>query len=232
MERIVTAWKESATLLLISRNLNFWLVSVYTLKQLLRQVVALWPLFLGLVGSLIISHAVFPGIAPVFSTMLLVCIIISIRPSIDRKSGAHYIKQCLKITWIIPVIFVIRYAAAPWMITDIIAPAYCVILALFAFDSSNDPRSWPRIIWRSLFFTFLNLPFILLVSGLFVMIQQAVMSLVNLIGIPMLTVFAGALILLLLQPLLICIITNFYTKKIHDDFDLYFLAQLNSKDAQ
>lgn len=231
MSRILDAWKESASLLVVSRNLPFWMVCVHTLKQLGQEVVARWPLFATIIGALIITRGLGGGTNLVVGSFLLLTIVLAIRPSIERKTYSYYLSMLKKIMWVFPVIVLLRLIAAQSVIADGIVPAYCVLLALFALDGSERAQSFPSIIRRSLLFALLNFPFITAVSGLFLVAQLSMVTIMSILGIRVVSFFGGALILFILRPFLIVITTNYYIKKIHEDFDLYCLGICTKKDA-
>jgi len=231
MLRISTAWKDSALLLHISRALPFWMVSMLTIQQLAGYLIRSWPLVVPLGLLLVMSHIVS------FWSYLLVCslalpvLVIAIRPSIDRKTIPTFFKQEWAIIWTLVPIFLLRWVTYHSPLFGYLAGVYAIVLILFALDSAKQVSAWGRTLWRSMVFSLLNVPFLAAVSVVSWLVSSTLYSIAGWVGLTAGHIAAMIVESFILWPLLICIVTNYYVKKIHDDFDLYFLAILRNKES-
>src|SRR5579872_2618523 len=233
---VLQSWKDSLQLL---KPKNFKLFALVTIKSIMQA----YKIYLQHFGWMILLLSVC-AIAPYFMPsqnyafyniqykhiffytscwlyeLLFLAAIFCTRPSILQKDSTYFIAQFKKIIlfWIFVPIF--SWSSATYY-------GY-IFTVLFFADSEGGPKRFLLSLWNALKMVFYNF-FLMWILG-------AVVYLCGLIGASCLAKFLILqnislypyffllfnLIGALLLPIGVCIYTNLYIKRLHDQFDLYF----------
>ena len=152
--------------------------------------------------------------------LLFLAACFSTRPSILQKDSHYFYVQLKRIVlfWLFMPIF--SWSSAAYY-------GY-IFTVLFFADSEGGPKSFLLSLWNALKMIVFNVPLLLILGGIVYLSGwlgcQCLGWLVLAYNIPLypqvflLCNLLGALLL----PIGVCIYTNIYIKKLHDQFDLYF----------
>jgi len=144
----------------------------------------------------------------------------STRPSILQKDSQYFIAQFKKI-----ILFWIFMPLFSWS-----SAAYYgyIFTVLFFADSEGGPKNFLLSLWNALKMIVFNFPLIMILGGIIYgsgwIGGQYLAQILIARGIPVYPqwfLFVN-LIGALLLPIGVCIYTNIYIKRLHDQFDLYF----------
>ena len=142
---------------------------------------------------------------------------------------------CISLLIMYPVVFLFRQLTVYqyWLINAfLLLPTYVVPLFIapiiayiifFLLDTGQPYRKFFVVIWRALKMAFCNYPFNLIFYAICNII--AVTSRYLFSFIPSYTfhfIASSSLISALILPIPLCFLITFYTKRIHDQFDLYY----------
>lgn len=152
--------------------------------------------------------------------LLFLAACFSTRPSILQKDCAYFRFNLQRI-----ILFWVFMPFLSWSSATYYGYIFTV---LFFADSDGGPKSFLLSLWNSIKMIVFNLPLIVILGGMIYGLGwvggRGLEQLVVGYGLPiypqfflLLNVF-GALLL----PFGVCIYTNIYIKKVHDQFDLYF----------
>jgi hypothetical protein len=158
-------------------------------------------------------------------------IALSVRPSVDKKNCAYmrrYTKKYFVGYLLLQTVFFMLLAIPFCALTSsvccildldlstVYTPHYYLFVVfnifavLFYLDLNHAFITIPQVIWFAIKLGFYNLPFVLIVtagaSGLLCLISY----------LPVMRIMH-----LFIYPLLFCVVTNYYTKKVHDQARLY-----------
>jgi hypothetical protein len=248
MQYLFQSWKESLALFIPKNAKLFILVTIKTILQSYKLIVRdIWWLFVLSTGLDMMYVYFFDArsyfvIIPLFSWFITIfCMYLIIRPSLQRK-GFTYYKEHSK--YFIPFMFLsffvflleISVAGSAWylfggpftslqhtfyLLTALLIPATIVIYAspfqsfmiLFSLDREVNIANTGKSIGRGFKMAWYNYPFCLIVL-LLIMAFSAFMNFI--------TGQFYYLIVHALLPIPLSIWTNFYTKRLHDQFELYY----------
>lgn len=169
----------------------------------------------------------------------IVCLIA--RPSSIEKNYAYFRSHLRPLIYFVPfklVIFAVESVLTPLGGQIFPFSAWPIFFILFFLDSKNDSRSFFASVWSALHMIIFNFPIILCVHGALWLFESIIFFIINLIAIG--TVAHGisnlwnvgvagffyialiyGIIGILLLPIGICTYANIYSKKLHDQSDLY-----------
>lgn len=223
---IFKRWADSLSLLAPS---SFKLFLLVTLKSVLRVYRTLflrwWPLVVISLALIAYNPAWFVlGLKPFFFLFFLLLA----RPSVQSKELAYMLPIALRGVWLLPLFYMMTYILyagylGPWII---VAMPLLIFYSLAVLDSYARPTDVIYAGARAGKMFFYNVPFCLLTASLMYMGMRLVMhpSTVWLVTVffsssDPLAVAQSELVLIM--PLPICFFTNFYTKKIYEQFNVY-----------
>lgn len=233
--RILQSWAESLTIL---KPKNFKLFLLVTLKSIVETYKILFTKFWPVSSALLLAmycllyvhdtianravislYTIFFGF---FSILFLFLIFLMVRPSISQKNW-HYVLRywqhflfffvtCVMIT----LIFMLTKKVPFFNFLLLVGYYGCqasplfVIVTGFLLDSDGSEKSMIYSCWRGLKFCLFNYPFCLF-GFLFFYYSFYVLS-----------SFGVWYVSILLWPLPVCFFINFYVKRLHEQFDVYF----------
>ncbi len=178
------------------------------------------------------------------------CIFLAIRPSIARKTWNYYkvhsyyfipfsLLVCLfffiSLLVLYPVVFIFKqltvyqywainifFLLPTHLVPLFIAP--CVAYTLFfLFDAKKPYIHFLVVLWRALKMAFYNYPFNLIFYAICNVISFAIWYLFSFIHSSTFHFIASSsLMSALAVPLPLCFLITFYTKRLHDQFELYY----------
>ena len=233
---LIQSWVDSLTLF---KPKNFQLFVMVTIKSIMQAYKIFlyyfwWAMLLiamCAVGSFFFSshdyvflnvqykHVFFLTSCWLFELLFLAACF-STRPSILQKDSHYFILQFKKI-----ILFWIFMPLFSWSSATYYGYIFTV---LFFADSEGGPKNFLLSLWNALKMVVFNLPLIMVLGGIIYgsgwIGGQYLAQLLAERGIPVYPKFflffnvIGALLL----PIGVCIYTNIYIKRLHDQFDLYF----------
>jgi len=244
--QLFQSWKES---LLIFKPQNLRLFLLITLKSIV-ETYKVWlkywgwliivKLFISLLfqhGGLIWEYADY--ISDYIELTLIFGLFLAVRSSLEKKdfhyffgyqTSMHFITFSLAgvifiFVWLLSwsILTYIFLGVPPrlvnvnwWLMYGILYMYLFTFYSLFLLDSDCSFNNLLMSLTRALKMIFYNIPFMIISSiilGLFLWMLQSFLLLGSLLY---------PILLLLLVPIPLCFLTNFYIKRIHDQFDLYF----------
>lgn len=240
--QLLNSWRDSLTVL---KPQNFWLFTLVTLKSLVETYkvwLKYWGwlvlLFLGynywigesgpLLATLGLGFGVLEGADAarwlLYGIMLLIytTLVLTVRPSVDIKNSVYFLGYGKHLFWIMCWFIMITALANFFVIYFygyMLFPFVTVLFTLFLLDSRGTCKDASQSTWRAIQMFVYNLPFYLVMIGLFFVL------------IPLLLMFGSArysailyyiIDVLVVLPLFVNVVTNFYVKRLHEQFTLYF----------
>jgi hypothetical protein len=233
---LIQSWADSLTLL---KPKNLQLFVMVTIKSIIEAyklyfryfwwvihlmvVEALFPYYFQLPEYALYNSSynhVFFFISCWLYELLFLVACFSTRPSILQKDSAYFWFQLKRIAlfWIFVPIF--SWSSATYY-------GY-IFTVLFFADSEGGPKSFLLSLWNAIKMVVFNLPLMMILGGVVYLIGwlggRGLEQLMVAYGMSVYPQFfllfniLGALLL----PIGVCLYTNIYIKKLHDQFDLYF----------
>jgi hypothetical protein len=101
----------------------------------------------------------------------------------------------------------------------LLVPVFLYSVLFFA-DSEGSLRAWVGSLWRAIKMVIYNWPFFFISISLFGLIFLFIIVRISFITTG--SLLTAAIIFFLLQPLIATYFKNFYVKRVHDQFKLYF----------
>jgi hypothetical protein len=173
--------------------------------------------------------------------LLFIATCLSARSSIEQKDSQYFIAQFKRMifVWLFVSLFVVLFVADFDYVGSLITSHATVFTILFFADSesyvekkfmlpSNGFEKFLLSLWKSIVMTMYNLPLMMIVTNVMRVLiwvgSQCIGKLVIASGMPIYPQWflfdnvAGALLL----PIFVCLYSNIYIKKVHDQFDFYF----------
>jgi len=231
---ILQSWQSSLALFKPQSLKLFLLV---TLKSIIETYKLLFTTFLPLCGILVALS--FLNGWGLLLTILLLCLII--RPSVLKKDY-NYLKRYVFhfIYYVIVLLFIMMVEdmfkiSVAWFVTCfeyhlalsllmliiffvfLTAPLY-IFNIFFYLDSDGRFNSLFKSIVRAIKMVIYSMPFVAIVSIVFLLISIMVTYLIRMIACRYIILFN----LFFIMPSMLCFWNNFYIKNIHENFDLYF----------
>lgn len=240
--QLLAAWKDS---LMVFKPGNLKLFSLVTLNSLVKTY-QVWLRYWGWLILASIGCAYYlPQAAPLVTIIIYITMFLSVRPSVKIKNWDYfmdYLPHAFYITvWKVatPWLFWLSMVALKMMITHVRTLIYAQLFAymfltvvfylwinnfytLLLFDSAGTLSDAVKNLFRAAKMFFYNLPFCIVITGLVIPLVWVGNYLVPnspIFGLYILHVLFEFLILL---PLFANIVTNFYVKKVHEQYSLYF----------
>jgi hypothetical protein len=222
---LVQSWMDSLTLL---KPKNFQLFVMVTIKSIMEAYKVYFRSFwwaMLLMGMCAMAPYFFQNqnyffyISCWLYELLFLAACFSTRPSILQKDCTYFVLQFKRIALFWLFMPLLSWSSATYY-------GYIFIVLFFA-DSEGGPKSFFRSLWNALKMIFFNLPLILLLGGVIYAFGWiggwCLDRLVIAYDMPIYPQFFllcnmfGALLL----PIGVCIYTNIYVKRLHEQFDLY-----------
>lgn len=242
--QLFQAWVESLTLF---KPQNFKLFLLVTLKSIIETYQVLfakfWPI---VIGSLVVDIGAYYLLAQQgnndfqvqsFFTVLVwvsiftlaalglmalcMTLLLCVRPSASIKNWSYLFSYWRHFIYFVFIWLIAMICKSLSLILFI----YWIFFAAFLLDSDAHLKSVGLSFWRSLKMVAYNLPFIVISAMVFSLLSSPIVMIFG-AGSFMLTpwefVFRFVIVNLIQLPLLFCFYINFYLKKIHEQFNLYF----------
>ena len=243
MMYLLRSWKDSLSLFLPSNFKLFFLVTVKDSIQVYKDLFKyFWWLILAtsVVDYWFARYGTFlPNQTVVALTLFALlflwflyyfAIYLTIRPSMKPKGYEYYCEYGIYFIYFMVFSFIAyahRYAYMafwyPFAIIDFViylSPllTFCI---LFLLDSDGSFKSAAQSVWRGIKMWFYNLPFCIIVFALFSSVAYLLFLMVfALFGIK--SFLFSPIVSALLLPIPLTFLNNFYVKRLHDQFTLYF----------
>ncbi len=101
---------------------------------------------------------------------------------------------------------------------------FIIVWILFMLDAKKEVWAYVKTFGRAILMLAYNYPFFLIVYGILRLIISGGYLLGILLSrfIPQLHILGWLILLLAVIPYFVCVITNFYVKRIHEQFNLYY----------
>jgi hypothetical protein len=248
IETPALSWWESLSVVRPSTLKLFLLITLKAMKELYRSLLYSWPRLL----VFLIIVAVLSKLPLKYSTIVLSFLIGSFcttlfvqatRASADDKKNISYwlsstgiplsLFLLIFLLWYMPSAY--RYLKYALFIDDtyltksihglsyFISP-FILVLVLFLFDAQKSFTEYGKAVIRGVKMVIYNLPFFL-VTYTFLYFSIILMStLIKHLGLSPFAeyVVGGSIFMGILFPFYICFITNFYIKRVHEQFSLYY----------
>ena len=239
---LVAAWKESLSLLRWQKFKLFLLVTLKSIIRTYRLLFTYWWWLIGLLyvlgisismSSNIFAKNVFSLAFTVFAVAFQIVLYLSCRPSVLPKD-ANYFRGYKNRLALLVGICVIN------MVSKMVpfSTAFCTLWALFALDQKQGADSLLQPIRGAAAMLFYNLP-LFVVFGILILIAGFIAGSIFGVLVVLMSIPAGGLLAYLtggdvdmdmtpfiysfvFLPIEIATVTNLYTKKLHDQSDLYF----------
>lgn len=231
---ILQAWQESFYFFQPKQFNLFLLVTLKSIKDAYSLLIKYWWwLYLICIGLMIASvhtsvgHSklLFILFALPFGVALKIVqfiMILATRPSMQRKTYSYFMHYLQERWYLIALLWLATLFRMEWIP---LFPIGIVLFTLFALDSPNTMQSVGKSLFRTLVMLTYNLPLwivifvaIFLVNALFLLSSM----LFGFIGLVTFGTVLTHLLSLLFLPVEICLITNVYIKKLHEQSNLYF----------
>jgi hypothetical protein len=236
---LLQAWGDSLSLL---KPQNLKLFLLVTLKSIIEAYKVLmrywWWLYAIMAVCCFITIPLTALISPWAFQILFFATIASTRPSLFQKDGAYFKDIMRYFALVIPLLLVLPYAWWPATYSMLY-----LLWVLFFLDSRRKIVSQDSDVIHSflnaLKMVIYNLPLLLIVHLARIIILLVLFMLIALlmdffmVNLIIKYTFSGFatinaslawqnLLSIILAPVFICLYTNIYIKKLHDQFDLYF----------
>ncbi len=226
---LLHTWKNSLNVL-IPRNLNlFLLITINTcIKACYVFIKSAWPLFIPFIFLwyvLVVYTFTFLGARSVTIVISIIHYLffflwcVATRPSVNRKTIGYFFSYFRRFWYLIPLIYIDS------TFFGIYGLFVSVIFTLFVLDSEGSIRSFLYSLVRTAKMIFYNLPVFLIVSFIISFSVKLLLGpVLNWMHLPdIFTGFFSLVVWSLVMSLYICFFSNIYIKKLHEQFDLYFL---------
>lgn len=215
---IIKAWGDSLQIFVPH---NFKLFCLVTLKTIMRVYTILFQQFWWLV----LAGGLLSAVAPTVSLYVVRPIIILLfyliaRPSVQPK-GYWYLKDHVKhVLWLLPLFMLDPLFKTFDLFYYVVAFSIIkIFFVLFVLDSYARPKDIILSAVRAVKMAVYNAPFYVIGLGWFYLVYASLKSiLVMYPHYTFLTLYVGWL----LFPISLCFFVNFYIKKVHEQFVLYF----------
>lgn len=223
---LIKNWRDSLTIFIPGNFKLFGLVTLNAYVQSMKVMVRyFWWLILLIAGlawfgysSVLVSASLYYGLV----------MLMAIRPSLHKKDGAYFAEyslhgikfflgySCIAIFVLLPFVLIANYLEFTSIALGeaVLKPLYW-LWAFFFFDSEKTLSSFFKSIDRVYIMTWRNIPFFVITLAAYAVYGWLASPL---IALPK----AGWVSLVFIDPLWCAFINNFYVKKIHDQFDLYY----------
>jgi len=249
--QLIQSWKSSLKFFAPTNIKLFGLLALNTTVKTVSVWFRLfWPLF---IVSIVADLLPIPLIGLFAKFLLFMTLFLSVRPSV-RKKNYFYFSRYKWHALIIGVLFMLKTLGFQWMsglnsqVADLLVlswifPTSLVSIfvtpfMLFYLDSHGSFADFFWSAWRSIKMVFFGLPFFLIIVGAFSAVFY-VLLLVAFRGFLPFSLFVRSLpagllglfglslvkhLLFILSVPAVAVYANFYTKRLHDQFNLYFRA--------
>ena len=240
------SWKESFSLFFHKNAKRFFWITVKTILQSYKYIFKhIWWLFLlSCILDSIYTRYYGPAswflLIPLFSWLVTIFFMyLIIRPSIKRKSFDYYKQYSLQLIYfiVLTILFSALFATVLMQCTGFKAFLLMHTLILFPFgpiftapllsfmilfmlDSNGTILSFFKSIIRAIKMTLYNYPFCFIMLLLFTLLAYLYQMVIFYMGQN--SIVSSSIISHALLPIPLSIWTNFYTKRIHDQFELYY----------
>jgi hypothetical protein len=217
---LLQAWADSLSLLKPKHLYLFTLVTLKSLLQTYKLLLIYWSwLYIFIVGCYCLPF-IYPA-ATIYALhasqwmfqVFLFAVILTTRPSLEQKKCAYFRQYILYFLPMVPFLFLVPFAFWP----AALSPFY-FLYTLFYLDSPKYLRA--DDILESIGATFkmiiYNYP-LFFIFGLVLYIPVYVISSYIFLPVLLHNVMSASIV-----PFSVCLYTNVYIKKLHDQFDLYY----------
>jgi hypothetical protein len=250
MPYLFQSWKESLLIFLPKNAKLFFLVTLKTITQSYKLIIRdfWWLLLLSWSLSIVTawyfwSQILFNGISLFLQISSVFAFFLIIRPSIKRKGyeyykdyrsflfyfliGALVLTGCLIALFKVLLLFALNPLTAHWIVvasflsitTLFMSPLFSFII-FFVLDSDGGIKNIFLAIIRGIKMVIYNYPFCFILFTLFKMLDFIAWYLILFVGSSYAVLITPIWLLLLVIPLSIW--NNFYIKRLHDQFGLYY----------
>lgn len=228
---IIHTWKESFALF-VPKNLKLFLL--VTLKSIIDTYTILlkywWFLYVGLffmytplfkklvdmwinvVGGRTISFKIIAGEIILFHILILLVTFLAARPSTWLKNYAYFLRYLASFWYLIIFVFLF-YMVGINKIPMMLLLFMLYILFLFDSDGSIINIGWSFV--RAIKMLIYNLPLFVIIEILLQGFSRGFLFL-------QLDFLLYMILMVIMLPIFVCLITNIYVKKLHDQSELYF----------
>lgn len=241
------SWLESLSVFKVPTLKLFLLVTLKAMKELYKALLYSWPrllTFLILVSYLTQvpmrnAEAIIVLLTGSFFTTLFLQ---GTRPSSDHKNMRYWFSYNLVpvslflitlFLWYLPHSY--RYFKYMMFIDDsylsryinsfsyFISP-FILVVILFMFDAQRTLSEYSKALLRGVKLVLYNIPFFLVFYTLFYFSNILIGILIKYLGLHSLAEYLvkGSIFISILFPFYVCFITNFYIKRVHEQFSLYY----------
>jgi hypothetical protein len=237
------SWKDSLSLFLPSNFKLFFLVTIKCIIQAYKNLFKYfwWLIFAtGAVDFWFSRYALNSRSHTVVVLSALAVVVVwfvyyfmvylTIRPSIKPKGYEYYTEYGIYFLYFALysfITYIIRYlhqlAWYPYITEDLLIylSPFLTFCILFLLDSDGSFSSACKSIWRGLKMWWYNLPFCTVAYTIFWLISYLLFMIVlQIFGAK--SFLVSPIVSALLAPIALCFLNNFYVKRLHDQFTLYF----------
>lgn len=213
---LLKSWQESFTLLIPKNMKLFLLVSLKSAAELYKALLyQYWYILLFFIITEVGFYALNEP-AHLFQFIIFFLILLS-RPSVQYKNGQYLINNVRSHVWGllgIGTLLGVCYVFVPYTLFICLA-LMSVFAAFFYADSYGSLQDWQISIWRACNMFIFNLPVCLVAMTICALFYKICLLLLG--GI-------GYYFFFLFTPFMVSYFKNIYVKRLHDQFNLYYVV--------
>jgi hypothetical protein len=237
MNYLLKSWIESLSVFKLAA---FKIFALLTLKYALDVYARLRYFGWFLIGGAILAFAVLPRPAALITVLLLWLFysLCTVRSSVERKQYRYFIRlsyyllfyAVVALLLYIPVRFFLLKAIINrsifWgVLTALLAHIYgvgLIFFTLFMLDTYGTIAEARASVQRAFIFVAYNYPFCVIITAIFIAILALGAGITYMLFKQLNLYWVIYSILVLLVPFFSCFLANFYIKRVHEQFSLYY----------